>query len=114
MNFFSVTPEDDGRRWWIVRGEWVAVSLTAVPLPDGMGIFSAIRDREGIALMPDCFTAHKSGDLPCPALPGGCDHQGEAISGARQTLQAWAAAGHDDSVIRAALEDIWAREVLAS
>jgi hypothetical protein len=111
MDFSTFEPEDDGRRWWVLRGETGAVSLTAIPLPAGIAFGSSVRDADGVALMADCFTAHLPGDQECPALPGGCDHQGAAISGARETLQAWAAGGHDDAIIRAALEAVYEREV---
>jgi hypothetical protein len=112
MDFFtSFEPEDDGRRWWVLRGERTAVSLTAIPVPDGLALTTAILDRDGGLLMPDCFTVHQPGDKQCPALPSGCDHEGDAISGARETLRAWAAAGHDDAIIRAALKAVHEHEV---
>ncbi|MDG4784383.1 hypothetical protein O7626_41090 [Micromonospora sp. WMMD1102] len=112
------TLDQDGKRWWVLRGPSGAISLTAAVVPAGtklprLSTAMMVRDRDGSALFPDCFTAHRPGDdRECPALPGGCDADGDAISGAAKVLESWAATGNDDDVIRDALVDVYRRELL--
>lgn len=99
-----VTFDVQGRRWWVLRNAAGAVSLTAIPLPELVNAITPIRDADGDPLMPDCITIHEPGETECPALPGGCDSQGEALRGSREILTEWARRGHDDAYIRGQLE----------
>lgn len=112
-----VASDHGGKRWWVLRGPSGAISLTAAVVPADaklppLSTAMMVRDRDGSALFPDCFTAHRAGTATCPALPGGCDADGEAISGAAKALESWAATGNDDDVIRDALVDVYRRELL--
>lgn len=113
MDFVAFTKAP--RRWWVLRGDKGAVSFTAIELPDTVHIRGDGVAADGTKLLAECFTAHSHGlaDMECPALPGGCTGEGEALLGAREVFLAWVAAGHDDAVIRAALEDLYRREVAA-
>ncbi|WFE41917.1 hypothetical protein [Micromonospora sp. WMMD998] len=103
------TYEPDGKRWWIVRRADVAVSLTAVVVPDDMPpLFSTVQDANLDRLMPDSITLHYPGGSEdgCPTFEGGCDGTGGVRRGAYELLHAWAQAGHDDSVICRRLTEI--------
>lgn len=117
MTAIEILKFDQGvKRWWVLRGPDLAVSLTAVILQTTDLLDGAIRfviAPDGARLSANCFTAHRPGTAPegkdCPALGRDCNAD-EALSGARQTLADWAATGHDDAVISLALAEHYARE----
>lgn len=114
-----LTFDHGSKRWWVLRGPDLAVSLTAHVWPahvPPMGSF--ITDADGGQLAPDWIRVHRpdagSEQVHCPALDRPCaGHDGEGVSGARQTLAQWAGICHDDAFLRAALAEHYAREVAA-
>lgn len=110
-----VTFAKDSRRWWVLRGPAGAVSMTAIELGDAARVITPDGvAADGAKLLAECFTVHTPGAEECPALPSGCTGDGEALRGHREVFLSWIAAGHDDAVIRAALEDLYRREVQPS
>ncbi|MFI6759393.1 hypothetical protein ACIBF5_09655 [Micromonospora sp. NPDC050417] len=103
---------DGTTRYWVIGRPGVAVSLTALVVPAGMPyLHSAVEDPDGDRLLADRIAVHRPGsDRHCPLFATGCDPRGGVRPGAPQLLARWAAAGHDDNVIQAALAEICLHE----